>query len=434
MKSIWTFACLFLVSSSLSAEDWPQWGGVNRDLVWREDGIVDKLPTDGLLPRVWSASLGEGYAGPAVANGKVFVMDFQRDGDSQAGNERVVCLDADSGEILWTHAYPVEYSISYPHGPRATPTVDEDRVYTVGAMGHLFCLDVNSGEVLWKKDYVEDYGTRLPIWGMASPPLIDGNQVIALVGGQGALLVSFNKQTGKELWRVHHDHSVGYCPPVILEFGGQRQLICWHPNAISAHKPENGDLLWQVPYKVQAGMSIATPKKLGDRLLVSSFYNGARMLRVSADSAALLWQSAGGTEITTDKLHSLMCTPIFKEEAIYGVDSYGQLRGLNPDTGERLWETLAATGEGRWWNAFIIPHHPGGDASQERFFIHNEQGELIIANLSPSGYEELSRGLLVEPTRPVKRRMTIWSHPAFAMQSVFARNDKEIVRVSLKAE
>jgi outer membrane protein assembly factor BamB len=109
------------------------------------------------------------------------------------------------------------------------------------------------------------------------------------------------------------------------------------------------------------------------------------------------------------------------------VCSYGQLRGLDASNGKRLWETRAATGEGRWWNAFLIPH-------EDRFFIHNEQGELIIARLSPAGYKELSRAKLVEPTRKVGERMTIWSHPAFAMQSVFARNDKELVRVSLAEE
>jgi outer membrane protein assembly factor BamB len=121
-----------------------------------------------------------------------------------------------------------------------------------------------------------------------------------------------------------------------------------------------------------------------------------------------------------------MCTPLFDGSHIYGVCSHGQRRCLDAATGERVWETIQPTGSGRWWNAFLIPH-------EDRVFIHNQQGELIIARLSPEGYEETSRALLVEPTREVRRRMTIWSHPAFAMKSVFARNDREIVRVSLAA-
>ncbi len=118
---------------------------------------------------------------------------------------------------------------------------------------------------------------------------------------------------------------------------------------------------------------------------------------------------------------------IFNGKQIYGVCSFGDLRCLNAETGERLWSTKQATGEGRWWNAFLIQH-------DDRVFIHNEQGELIIARLKEQGYEEVSRSNLIEPTRKVRRRMTIWSHPAFAMKSVFARNDKELVRVDLSVK
>jgi outer membrane protein assembly factor BamB len=216
---------------------------------------------------------------------------------------------------------------------------------------------------------------------------------------------------------------------VIFEFGTSRQLIIYHPRAVSALEPDTGKPLWEHPLRVQAGLSIPTPRKDGNRLLVTAFYNGSQLLDVNPDGsgATVLWKGQSDSEIQTDGLHGLMCTPIFDGTQIYGVCSHGQLRCLDAATGERVWETIRPTGSGRWWNAFLIPH-------EDRVFIHNEQGELIIARLSPQGYEETSRSLLVEPTREVRRRMTIWSHPAFAMKSVFARNDKEIVRVSLAAE
>ena len=124
-----------------------------------------------------------------------------------------------------------------------------------------------------------------------------------------------------------------------------------------------------------------------------------------------------------------MPTPIVTEDFIYGISSYGQLRCLKTDTGEMVWETLDATGKGRWWNAFLIPH---GTMSGERVYIANEQGELITAEFSGEGYREISRAKLIEPLQPIQRRMTVWSHPAFAMQSVFARNDKELIRVDLR--
>lgn len=422
-----TLIVIALSVPSLRADDWPQWGGPQRDLVWRESGIVDQLPA-GQLPRVWSVPIGEGYAGPAVAEGRVFVTDRVH-GAGRSGQERVWAINADSGEVLWKHEYDCSYEISYPAGPRATPVVDGDRVYTIGAVGHLFCLSAKTGEVIWSKEFTKDFDTTLPTWGMAASPLIDGDQLITLVGGPQALIVSFDKRTGKELWRSLHDPAIGYCPPVIFDFGQSRQLIVWHPHAISALDPATGRKLWEVPFQVQAGLTIATPRKVGNHLLVTAFYNGSRMLEVAPDGsgAKVVWQGHSDSEVDTDGLHGLMCTPWLTEDVVYGVCSHGQLRCLNAHTGKRIWETKAATGEGRWWNAFIIPH-------EDRFFIHNEQGDLILARLTPQGYEELSRSKLIEPTRDVRRRMTIWSHPAFAMQSVFARNDRELIRVDLRAK
>ena len=230
--------------------------------------------------------------------------------------------------------------------------------------------------------------------------------------------------TGKEIWRALIGADAGYCPPVIYEFGGRRQLIIWHPAAIASLDPETGKVLWEIPWAIKAGLCIPMPRKIDDRLFLTSFYEGPRMLQVGADSVEILWKGNGVNEEKTDKLHSIMSTPVVTETSIFGVCSYGQLRGLKTSTGERVWETLDATGRGRWWNAFIIPQG-------NRYFLHNEQGDLIIANLTDTGYEEISRAKLIEPTRPVQRRMTIWSHPAFAMKSVFARNYKELIRVDL---
>jgi len=422
---------LLIVLSSLNphgpaaADDWPGWGGPKRDLVWRETGIVDKLPS-GVLPRVWSTPIAEGYAGPAVAEGRVYVTDRQH----EKQNERVLCLDAASGKVLWIHEYHTpRYSISYPAGPRSTPEIHDGRVYTIGAMGQMFCFDAKTGAVLWSKDFVKDFNTKLPIWGMAASPLVDGDQLILLVGGENALVVSLDKATGRERWRALDDPEVGYSPPVIFTIHGKRHLVVWHPRSITGLDPKTGTLLWDVPYAVRVGLCIATPRNFGNRIFVTSFYNGPRMIEVGDDgtSAKVVWQGHSDSEVKTDGLHSIIPTPVFDGAYIYGVCSYGQLRCLDASNGKRLWETFAATGKARWWNAFLIPH-------EDKYFLHNEQGDLIIARLSPAGYEEISRSKLIEPTRPVNRRMTIWSHPAFAMKSVFARNDKEIVRVSLAAD
>jgi outer membrane protein assembly factor BamB len=417
-----------LVTWPVIADDWPQWGGPQRDLVWRESGIVDTLPAvdpkTGMLPRKWTAKIGSGYAGPAVANGRVFVTDRL----AEEKLERVLCFDAESGKELWKHGYPVRYAISYPLGPRATPTIDGNRVYTLGAMGNLFCFDAANGHILWQKNLPTEYGTKVPQWGMAGAPLVDGEQVIVLGGGQpGAMVVSFDKKTGAERWRALDGPEPGYCPPVILEFGGRRQLIVWHPRAVVGLDPANGKTLWQEPFDVKAGLTIPTPRKIGKRLFVTSFYNGPLMIDLGDDgiSPHILWSTGPeSTEISNDSLHAIMCSPIVTEDYIYGVGSYGEMRCLDTKTGHIKWETRDATGRDRWWNAFLVPH-------VDRVVICNEQGEIIFAKLSSDGYQELSRAKMIEPTQPIQRRMTVWSHPAFAMRSVFARNDGELIRVSL---
>jgi outer membrane protein assembly factor BamB len=420
--TICSFAC---------ADDWPQWGGPQRDLVWRETETVDQLPPvdpqTGMLPRIWTAKIGAGYAGPAVADGRVFVADRVADQNV----ERILAFDADTGRPIWTHQYEARYTISYPLGPRATPTVDGDRVYVLGAVGHLVCLDAASAEVIWRKHLPTDFGTELPAWGMAGAPLVDGEQVIILAGGKpGALVVSLDKRTGQERWRALDGKEPGYCAPMIMDIGGQRQLIVWHPAAVASLNPENGAVLWEVPFEVKAGMTISTPRTVGNRLFVTSFYSGPLMIDLGTNgkSPDVLWRTApSSTEIKNNTLHAVMCTPIVTEDYVYGVGSYGEMRCLDAHTGETKWETRDPTGEGRWWNAFLIPH-------EDRVIICNEQGEIIFARLSPDGYHELDRAKLIEPTQPIQRRMTVWSHPAFATRSIFARNDGELIRVNLAAE
>jgi outer membrane protein assembly factor BamB len=430
--SLNSFAFISLISSvvsssSLWAEDWPQWGGPQRDIVWRETGVVEKLP-EGELSRVWSAPIGAGYAGPAVADGRVFVTDRL----AEENLERVLCFDAADGKPLWKHDYEARYSISYPLGPRTTPTVDGELVYTLGAVGHLLCLKAETGDVVWSKYLPDDVGTKLPDWGLAAAPLVEGDQLIVLAGGaDGALVVSFDKRTGKELWRALDDPAVGYCPPVIMEFGGRRQLIVWHASHVSSLDPATGKTLWEVPFPLKAALCIATPRQLGNRLFVTSFYEGPMMIDLGADGMTpkVLWTSdSGNNDVNNDSIHSIMPTPIVTNDYIYGISSYGQLRCLETATGKMVWETVEPTGKGRWWNAFLIPH---GEMSGRRIYIANEQGELITAELSGDGYREISRAKLIEPLQPIQRRMTVWSHPAFAMQSVFARNDKELIRVNL---
>src|SRR5213593_3497009 len=251
------------------AEDWPEWRGKGRRGIWTESGIVDKFPEKGLTV-AWRAPLHGGFAGPAVAAGLVYVTDFQTSAGMK-GKERALCLDEKSGKILWTREWDADYrGISYGTGPRATPTVDGDRVYVVGGSGTLLCLNARTGSVIWQKDYVKDYQMQMPTWGITSAPLIDGDRLIAIVGGQpDAKVMAFDKTTGKEIWRaLRSDSEQGYCQPVIFETGGSRQLIIWHPTAVVSLDPATGKVYWQQAFRINMGMTLATPVLSGSRLLV----------------------------------------------------------------------------------------------------------------------------------------------------------------------
>jgi len=437
--------CFVFVPQDMGwADDWPQWRGPMRDGVWRESGIVEQLPAEAEYR--WRTPIGGGFAGPAVVGGRVFVFDRVVGADQGEpvhqwnvadpveGAERVLCLDGQTGEVLWKHQYACRYRISYPSGPRATPTVSGGKVYTVGAMGDLLCLDAASGRVLWSKNFVRDFGTTINPWGMAAAPLVDGPRLIVLVGGtDGACVVAFDKDTGDEIWRNLNAQDPGYSSPILIEAGGVRQLIVWNSLGVYGLDPVSGKLFWDVPYETKMAHSVATPvfDSATRRLFVSSFFDGPRMLQLAAEQprAELLWQGYSTSELpqNTDKLHCLMSTPAIVGGYLYGVDSYGHLRCLELSKGERIWETLAATGEARWSNAFLVRH-------RDRFFLFNEHGELILARLTADGYDELGRMKLLEPLLKMRRRSVVWSHPAFADRSIFARNDAEIVCVDLAAE
>jgi outer membrane protein assembly factor BamB len=431
--------------AGVRADDWPQWLGPQRDSVWRETGIERSFPPGG-PPVVWRAQIAAGYSGPAIAQGRVYVFDhqFAKPSDKPAdpfargsipGVERLLCLNEADGKLLWQHDYDCPYTVSYPAGPRTTPLVSDGKVFSLGAEGNLFCLDAATGSVVWSRNLKADYNIPTPMWGFAGNPLLDGTKLICLAGGSNSVVVALDKNTGKEIWRALSAKEPGYCSPVIFQAGGIRQLIVWDPESVNSLNPETGQVYWSLKSTeaIRAGMTIPTPRKMGDLLFLTCFYNGSWMLRLdgSKPAAATVWQSKRVSEKNTDALHSTLSTPFLDDGYIYGVCSYGQLRCLNAATGERVWETFAATTpdgkEMRWANTFIVKN-------EDRFFLFNEKGDLIIAKLTPKGYDEISRAHIIDPDNRDAGRLVVWSHPAFANRRVYARNDNEIICVNLARE
>jgi len=435
---------LLILAVHARADDWPQWLGPLRDGVWRETGIVEKFPEGGPQVR-WRSAVAAGYAGPAVAVGKVFVTDRilaegtknpkeafpQRPFKGIPGKERVLCLNEADGKLLWKHDYDCIYTCSYPLGPRTTPVVHDGKLYTLGTEGNLFCFDADTGKVLWSHDFKKDYGAKTPLWGVAAHPLIDGQKLICVVGGKDSVAVAFDKDTGKQVWKALSASQQGYCPPMIYEIGGKRQLIIWDADAVSGLDPETGKIYWSQPLKTYQGMSIATPRVAGEDLYLTAYPNTSVMFRLSQNQTGptIAWK------LTDPKkgIYSVFSSPQLQEGHIYGVTNGGYIRCLNAATGEQLWSSLQAHGPRPTPSAecFLIKN---GD----RYFVVNERGDLIIARLTPKGYEEVSRAHMLNPSSAGAssgfNRDVLWSHPAFANKCIYMRNDKEIICASLEAK
>jgi outer membrane protein assembly factor BamB len=353
------------------------------------------------------------------------------------GNERIVCLDAKSGKVVWQYSYECPYTVSYPAGPRTTPLVRDGRVWTLGAMGDLFCLDADTGKVNWSKNLAKAYNVDTPpVWGYAASPLLDGNTLYCLAGGDGAAIVALNKDTGEEIWKALKTEEVGYSPPMIYKAAGVRQLIVWLSESLNALDPATGKLLWTVQYPEgrapqRPAVNIIPVKRNGDYLFISTFYHGPMMVKLHSDKpgASVVWKGKSNDPEKPDGMHLLMAGPILKDGYVYGVSAMGELMCQTEEKGEKVWESLGAVGgkKADCGTAFIVPQ---GD----RYVLFNDKGELILANLSPQGYKEIDRARILEPVQSARGRHVVWSHPAFAHRCVFARNDKEIVCVSLAAD
>ncbi|QVL29830.1 PQQ-binding-like beta-propeller repeat protein [Telmatocola sphagniphila] len=437
----WALLSVFLLGSNARADDWPQWMGPQRDNIWREKGILEKFPKEG--PNVlWRAEVGGGYAGPAVAEGKVFVTDFITKDNVKVdnfarkpndGTERVLCLDEKTGKELWKYEYPVRYAISYPAGPRCTPEYRTGKVYNLGAEGNLVCLDAATGKVIWSHDLKAEYKTKSALWGYAGHPLIDGKKLITLVGGNGSHVAAFDIETGKEIWKARTspanpgDGGQGYSPPTIIQSGGTRQLIVMAPNAVTSLDPETGKEFWTTPYEATNNSIIMTPLVFGDYLFVGGYLNKNLLLKLNKEKPGVevVWKDKQKYGISP-----LNVQPMLVDNVIYGMDSNGTTYAVEMPSGKRLWETAqpVATSEtdrpAPCATAFIVKN-------EDRYFFFTEKGELVIGKLSPKGYEEIDRTKLLTPTNNAFGHDVLWCAPAYANKHIYVRNDKEIICVDL---
>lgn len=417
----WLLAALAgSLSVSGNAEDWSQWRGPKRDGVWRETGIVRAFPPGGLKLR-WRVPVGPGWSSPVVARGKVFLTDM-RLAEPRAW-ERIRCFKEFTGKEVWSReselAYP-DWAFIPEHGggPASTPIVEDGKTYWLGRNGQVNCLDARSGKRIWETPL----GRKHEIMELScrGSPLIEGNLLILFTGGKpGACVVALDKRTGKEVWKALDD-PVSNSSPVVIEAGGKRQLIVWTSRAVNSLNPATGEVWWRMPMSTSNNDSIPTPVYEKNRLLISGL-----MLELddTKPAAKVLWPD---TLAPAKRLLSNTSTPLLQGDYVYSAKSNGEFVCLEAATGKQVWGTTNVTG---LKFGASIQLTPNGDAA----FLFTDEGNLIIARLTPDGYREIGRAHQLASTSNLGSHQFAWVPPAFANRCLFARNDEELICVLLAA-
>jgi outer membrane protein assembly factor BamB len=343
-----------------------------------------------------------------VVGGKVYTQD------KQGGNERIICLDAESGRLVWEHVYPADYSglrMGYAQGPRATPTIDGNRLYAVGAVGKFTCLELPASggqpKLLWEHDLLGEFGAALPGWGVACSPLIDGELVIVQPGGRDGSVAAFDKVSGELRWTAGSNPG-GYSSPVATTLNGLRVIYAFAGDALLCIRAHDGELLDQYSWTTQHRGNIATPVVHDQWVFISSGYNkGCALLRteVTGDRARLREVYARSNRVMRN--HHSSC--VFKDWRLYGFDD-GQLRCVDFKEGVAIedWESKGL----RKGSLILAGNHlivltEGGDLG----LVEAKHDEFcLIANV-PSGLN----------------RSEIWALPVLADGRLYLRDGEKVV-------
>ena len=416
---------VFLVVSALlcgsiitaTATEWPQWRGSNRDGVSDEVGLLKEWPSEG--PKMlWKVSLGEGFSGISVSQGRVYTMF------SKGNDEFVVCLDATDGTEIWRFRSDKNYHEGQGgNGPRATPTIDGDLLFTISAHGKLYALNAANGQEIWSHDLQRKFGSKMPRWGFSTSPLVEGKLLLVEVGGKGEKsIVAFNKNSGDVIWSSHKD-KLGYSSPIAITVKGVRQIICFTGTQLVSVSPIDGTTYWKYPWKTGYDVNAATPVFIPpDKVFISSGYDkGAAVLQIRVfvspddDRAATdqIKENQGTIRIKeiwkNRKMKNQFATSVLHENYLYGFDN-SILKCIEANTGEEQWKSRGF-GKG---TVILADGH---------LIILSDRGKLGLAEATPTGYIEKASTKVMSGL--------CWTVPTLADGKLYVRNETEMVCVNI---
>lgn len=355
---------------------------------------TEKIPAGVKEPKqLWKTNVGIGTAAITVDGGHAFTA-----GNADKKTDSIVCLDLATGKPVWTHTYPQPLDPNlFEGGPRATPTIDGDFVYTVSQEGDLFCLAKATGKVKWKKNLVSDFGGKKPGWGYAGSPTIEGNLLYVEPGGRGSSTVALNKTTGEPVWKSGDDEA-GYASPVVAELAKKPTLVLFKAKALVGLEPKTGRELWRTEWKTDYDINAATPLVFGNNIVVTSGYGtGIGLFEVTPTGIVEKWRNRS--------LRAHINTPVVRKNAIFGIDGNtggGNLVCLDLATGTKKWEEKSLKG-----GSLIL--------ADDKLVVLSEKGELVIADATPAGFKPVLRSQVLD-----KR---CWVQPTLTDGKLLAKNN-----------
>ena len=370
---------------------WLNWMGDNHDGVSYESGWSTNWPESGLTPQ-WERNVGIGFSSVSIADGRLFTMGHS------AGKEFVYCLDAQSGEIIWTHSYPSKLVANlYEGGPGSTPTIDDERVVTLGKEGQLFCLRATDGDVLWNRDLQKDFDVGLPEWGFNSSAFVLNDQLII----QGGRVAAYEKTTGNLNWKTSR-HTAGYGSAALFSYKDQTLVITLDSDAVRVVNSKDGAELDAFPWKSPFRTNSTTPIVNKDTIFVSTAYNvGCGLFKFNGEQLELTYDNRD--------MRNHFNNSILHDGYLYGVDgnsNFGRVIHLvcmNHTTGKVAWKH-----KGLGCGSLMI--------ADGKLVILSEDGRLVIAKATPDEYVELAAAQILDGR--------CWTVPVLLNGCVYARNAK----------
>lgn len=379
---------------------WTDFRGPGRAGLYSGGDIRTEWPSEG-LPALWRQPSGGGHASFVIGEGLAFTIEQRR------RQEVVAAYALQNGREMWTHAWDAEFVESTGDGPRATPTLDENRLYALGAKGDLRCLQAKSGKLIWSRNILSDNQAQNLQWGMAASPLVVDDKVIVCPGGtSGRSVVAYNKMTGEPIWRSLNDRA-SYTSPMLVTLGGVRHILVVSETRMLGLSPDNGSLLWEHPWSNSSGINCSQPIVIGDnRVFISSGYGkGAAVVELSrADkgfTSRTVWENVS--------MKNKFNPSVYHDGHVYGLDE-GILTCLDVSNGERKWKA------GRYGYGQVL-------LASGHLIVTTDKGEVVLVKATPEKHVEVAKFQAIEGKT--------WNYPAIADGRLLVRNATEMACYNL---